>query len=148
MLSSGPGSPNKLDDILVNIEGLLNKFPVFAQDLGQELIAKSFGANINKMKLGHRGANQPVKDLVTGNVLITAQNHGFSIDKDSLEGSDLELTQVNLNDGTPEGFKHKELPLSIGGGIGIPPLYLLAKELIKKGIEVTIIMAFNTKKER
>ena len=111
MLSSGPGSPNKLDDILVNIEGLLNKFPVFAQDLGQELIAKSFGANINKMKLGHRGANQPVKDLVTGNVLITAQNHVFSIYKDSLEGSDLELTQVNLNDGTPEGFKHKELPL-------------------------------------
>ncbi|MDO5850031.1 MAG: glutamine-hydrolyzing carbamoyl-phosphate synthase small subunit [Methanobacteriaceae archaeon] len=111
MLSSGPGNPNKLDDILANVEGLLNKFPVFAQDLGQELIAKSFGASVNKMKLGHRGANQPVKDLVTGNVLITAQNHGFAIDKDSLASSDLELTQINLNDGTPEGFKHKELPL-------------------------------------
>ena len=64
-----------------------------------------------KMKFGHRGANQPVKDLQTGKVFITSQNHGFAINPDSLKDSDLELTQVNLNDGTPEGFLHKELPL-------------------------------------
>lgn len=111
MLSSGPGSPDKLNDIIVNIENLINKVPVFAVSLGHELIAKSFGASISKMKLGHRGANQPVKDLTTGKVRITTQNHGFTVDKESLVGSDLELTQINLNDETPEGFKHKELPL-------------------------------------
>ena len=79
--------------------------------MGLQLIAKSFGAKSFKMKFGHRGANQPVKDLKTGKVFITSQNHGFCIDADSLKNSDLELTQINLNDGTPEGFKHKELPL-------------------------------------
>ena len=75
------------------------------------VIAKTFGATTYKMKFGHRGANQPVKDLQTGKVFITSQNHGFAIDPDSLKGTDLELTQINLNDGTPEGFLHKELPL-------------------------------------
>jgi carbamoyl-phosphate synthase small subunit len=79
--------------------------------MGQHVIAKTFGATTYKMKFGHRGANQPVKDLQTGKVFITSQNHGFAVDPDSLKGTDLELTQINLNDGTPEGFLHKELPL-------------------------------------
>ena len=111
MVSDGPGNPERLTETVANIEQLLNKFPVFGVSLGNELIAKTFGATTSKMKLGHRGANQPVKDLITGQVLITTQNHGFVVDKDSLNGTDLELTQINLNDGTPEGFKHKELPL-------------------------------------
>ncbi len=111
MVSDGPGNPNGLNEVISNIEQLTNKFPVFGISLGHELIAKSFGASTYKLKLGHRGANQPVKDLTTGKVIITAQNHGFVVDKNSLTGNDLELTHINLNDGTSEGFKHKELPL-------------------------------------
>ena len=70
--------------------------------MGQLVIAKTFG---------HRGGNQPVKDLKTGKVYITSQNHGFAVDADSLKGTDLELAQISLNDGTPEGFVHKELPI-------------------------------------
>ena len=111
MVSSGPGNPERLTETIANVEKLLTKFPVFGICMGQQVIAKAFGATTYKMKFGHRGANQPVKDLNTGKVFITSQNHGFCIDPDSLKGSDLELTQINLNDGTPEGFLHKELPL-------------------------------------
>ncbi|MCQ2976893.1 MAG: glutamine-hydrolyzing carbamoyl-phosphate synthase small subunit [archaeon] len=111
MVSCGPGNPERLNDTVDNVKNLINKFPVFGICMGQHIIAKTFGATTYKMKFGHRGANQPVKDLKTGKVFITSQNHGFCIDADSLKNSDLELTQINLNDGTPEGFKHKELPL-------------------------------------
>lgn len=111
MVSPGPGNPERLTDTIANVEKLINKFPVFGICMGQHVIAKTFGATTYKMKFGHRGANQPVKDLQTGKVFITSQNHGFAITPDSLKGTDLELTQINLNDGTPEGFSHKELPL-------------------------------------
>ena len=111
MVSSGPGNPERLTGTIENVEKLLNKFPVFGICMGQQVIAKAFGATTYKMKFGHRGANQPVKDLITGKVFITSQNHGFCIDPESLKDTDLELTQINLNDGTPEGFTHKELPL-------------------------------------
>ena len=111
MVSPGPGNPDRLTDTIANVEKLITKFPVFGICMGQHVIAKTFGATTYKMKFGHRGANQPVKDLQTGKVFITSQNHGFAIDPDSLKGTDLELTQINLNDGTPEGFLHKELPL-------------------------------------
>ena len=111
MVSSGPGNPERLTSTIENVEKLVEKFPIFGICLGQQVIAKAFGATTYKMKFGHRGANQPVKDLKTGKVFITEQNHGFCINQDSLKGSDLELTQINLNDGTPEGFTHKELPL-------------------------------------
>lgn len=111
MVSCGPGNPDRLTGTVENVKHLLNRLPVFGICMGQHIIAKSFGATTYKMRFGHRGANQPVKDLQTGNVFITSQNHGFCIDSNSLKDSDLELTQINLNDGTPEGFKHKELPL-------------------------------------
>ena len=109
--TGGPGNPDRLTSTIENVEKLITKLPVFGICMGQHVIAKAFGATTYKMKFGHRGANQPVKDLKTGKVFITSQNHGFAIDPDSLKNSDLELTQINLNDGTPEGFTHKELPL-------------------------------------
>lgn len=111
MISCGPGNPEKVTETIDTMQKIVNRLPIFGICMGQQIIAKSFGAKIYKMKFGHRGANQPVKDLRSGKVFITSQNHGFSIDAKSLDGTPLELTQINLNDNTPEGFSHKELPL-------------------------------------
>ncbi|MDR1820520.1 MAG: glutamine-hydrolyzing carbamoyl-phosphate synthase small subunit [Methanobrevibacter sp.] len=111
MISCGPGNPSKLGDTIDNIRKLTNHIPVFGICMGQQLIAKAFGAKIYKMKFGHRGVNQPVKDLSSNRVFITSQNHGFSVDAQSLNDTPLKLTQINLNDNSPEGLAHEELSL-------------------------------------
>lgn len=111
MFSCGPGNPSKLKCVIDNIVKISNNLPVFGICMGQQLIAKAFEAKIYKMKFGHRGVNQPVKDLISGKVFITSQNHGFSVDSQSLKDTPLELTQINLNDNSPEGLAHEELPL-------------------------------------
>jgi carbamoyl-phosphate synthase small subunit len=89
----------------------IGKRPVFGICLGHQLIGLALGGKTFKLKFGHRGANQPVKDLETGKVEITSQNHGFCVDIQSLKDPDIQLSHMNLNDGTLEGLVHKKLPL-------------------------------------
>ncbi|MGX5790240.1 carbamoyl phosphate synthase small subunit [Staphylococcus equorum] len=110
MLSNGPGDPEEVKIAVEMIKGILGRVPFFGICLGHQLFALSQGATSFKMKFGHRGANHPVKDLKTGKIAITSQNHGYAIDKDSLINSDLEITHIAINDGTVEGLKHKSLP--------------------------------------
>lgn len=109
-LSNGPGDPAALDYIHTELRNLLGKKPIFGICLGNQLLAHAFGGTTFKLKFGHRGGNQPVKDLRTGKISITSQNHGFAVDPDSLPG-DVEVTHINLNDGTVEGMRHKHLPV-------------------------------------
>lgn len=109
IVSSGPGNPNLLEETVSNTFKLAQDLPVLGIGLGHQIIANAFGAKNYKMSFGHRGDNQPVKNLKTGKIDITSQNHGFSVDKESLEGTDLELSHVNLNDFTVEGLIHNEL---------------------------------------
>jgi carbamoyl-phosphate synthase small subunit len=110
LLSPGPGDPELLDYIVTNIKELVGKKPMMGICLGNQLIARAFGGSNFKLKFGHRGGNHPVRDLATGKVYITAQNHGYAVDPDSLKNG-LEVTHINLNDGTVEGLRHKELPI-------------------------------------
>jgi carbamoyl-phosphate synthase small subunit len=110
VLSPGPGDPQLLDYIIENVRLLLGRTPIMGICLGHQLVARAMGADTFKLKFGHRGANHPVKDLSTGKVYITAQNHGYAVDPDTLP-SGLEITHVNLNDGTVEGLRHRDLPL-------------------------------------
>lgn len=109
-LSNGPGDPAALDYIHRELRQLIGKKPIFGICLGNQLLAHAFGGTTFKLKFGHRGGNQPVKDLRTGKISITSQNHGFAVDPDSLP-PDIEVTHVNLNDGTVEGIRHRELPV-------------------------------------
>ena len=110
-LSNGPGDPEDVMDAVGEIKKLLGKKPIFGICLGHQLLALALGAKTYKLKFGHRGTNQPVKDLRTGRVTISSQNHGFAVDADSLAGLPLEVTHINVNDGTVEGMRHTELPI-------------------------------------
>jgi carbamoyl-phosphate synthase small subunit len=104
LLSNGPGDPEPLTEIIDNVRGLLGAdLPVFGICLGHQLLGLAAGGRTFKLKFGHHGGNQPVKDLASGRILITSQNHGFAIDPDSLPAN-CRVTQVNLNDATAEAF--------------------------------------------
>ena len=109
-LSNGPGDPAALGYIHTEINKLIGKKPIFAICLGHQILGHAYGGTTFKLKFGHRGGNQPVKDLRSGKVAITAQNHGFAIDPSSLP-SNVEVTHINLNDGTVEGMRHREQPV-------------------------------------
>ena len=108
-LSNGPGDPEPVKYAVENLRGLLGKKPVFGICLGHQLLCLALGGKTYKLKFGHRGGNQPVKDIKTGKVEITSQNHGFAVDIKSLEGK-ADLTHINLNDGTVEGISSLEYP--------------------------------------
>jgi carbamoyl-phosphate synthase small subunit len=109
-LSNGPGDPAALPYAHTTVRELIGKKPIFGICLGHQVLGFAFGGSTFKLKFGHRGANQPVKDLRSGRVAITSQNHGFAVDPKSLPAN-VELTHINLNDGTVEGMRHKELPI-------------------------------------
>ncbi|HPL63504.1 MAG TPA: glutamine-hydrolyzing carbamoyl-phosphate synthase small subunit [Syntrophales bacterium] len=111
LLSNGPGDPEPVTYAISTIRELIGEFPMMGICLGQQLIGLALGGRTYKLKFGHRGANHPVKNLRTGKVEITSQNHGFCVDPDSIRGHDIEPTHINLNDGTLEGMRHKELPV-------------------------------------
>jgi carbamoyl-phosphate synthase small subunit len=109
-LSNGPGDPAALDYIHAELRQLIGKKPIFGICLGNQLLAHAYGGKTFKLKFGHRGGNQPVKDLRSGKISITSQNHGFAVDPDSLP-PEIEVTHINLNDGTVEGMRHKTHPV-------------------------------------
>jgi carbamoyl-phosphate synthase small subunit len=110
-LSNGPGDPEPLVEQISNIRKLVGKKPIFGICLGQQLLGLALGGKTYKLKFGHRGANHPVRNELTKRVEITSHNHGFAVDPDSLKSADVEITHVNLNDQTLEGFRHRSHPL-------------------------------------
>ena len=108
-LSNGPGDPEPITYAVESIRKLMGRVPIFGICLGHQLCGLALGGKTYKLKFGHHGSNHPVKNLATGHVEITAQNHGFVVDPDSLP-SDAEITHVNLNDGTNEGLRHRSIP--------------------------------------
>ena len=110
-LSNGPGDPEPVTYAIEAIKALLDYAPLFGICLGHQLLGLALGGKTYKLKFGHRGANQPVKNLLTGRIEITSQNHGFAVDTDSLKGESIEITHINLNDNTLEGFRHTEYPI-------------------------------------
>ena len=110
-LSNGPGDPQPVTYAVDTIKALIGRKPVFGICLGHQLLGLALGGTTYKLKFGHRGANQPVKNLLTGRIEITSQNHGFAVDIRSLNPDDIQITHTNLNDGTLEGFRHRHLPV-------------------------------------
>lgn len=109
-LSNGPGDPEPVDYAVQTVRSLLGFRPIFGICLGIQILGLAMGGKTYKLKFGHRGANQPVKNLKTGRIEITSQNHGFAVDIATLSAKDVEITHVNLNDQTLEGFRHRTLP--------------------------------------
>jgi carbamoyl-phosphate synthase small subunit len=110
LLSPGPGDPRLLDYLVDNVRRLVGRVPIMGICLGHQIVARALGADTFKLKFGHRGGNHPVKDLDTGRVYITAQNHGYAVSSDSLPPG-LEVSHINLNDDTVEGLRHRDMPL-------------------------------------
>ena len=110
-LSNGPGDPEAVPYLVESVRGLVGRTPIFGICLGNQILGLALGGKTYKLKFGHHGANHPVRDLSTGRVEITAQNHGFSVDPTSVAKLGLDETHVNLNDGTSEGMRHRELPI-------------------------------------
>lgn len=111
LLSNGPGDPEAVGYAIPEIRGLFGQVPIFGICLGQQLLGLAFGGRTYKLKFGHRGANQPIKDLATGRIHITSENHGFAVDMDSIRNEAVRVTHVNLNDGTVEGMEHEKHPI-------------------------------------
>lgn len=111
LLSNGPGDPAAVGYVVQTTRRLIGSVPIFGICLGQQILGLALGGKTYKLKFGHHGANHPVKDLKSGRVSITVQNHGFCVDIDSLPKKDIEITHINLNDQTLEGMKHKKLPV-------------------------------------
>ena len=109
-LSNGPGDPSAVHYVIDTVRGLFGQKPVFGICLGHQMMGLALGGSTFKLKFGHRGANQPVKDLTTGKIEITSQNHGYCVDPDSLSRMPVRLTHINLNDNTLEGMAHLEVP--------------------------------------
>ena len=109
-LSNGPGDPEPLQFQAAQVRKLLGRVPIFGICLGHQVLGLAFGGKTYKLKFGHRGANHPVLNRVTNKVEITSHNHGFAVDPDSLNVNEVDLTHVNLNDQTLEGFRHRSLP--------------------------------------
>ncbi|HLH78904.1 MAG TPA: glutamine-hydrolyzing carbamoyl-phosphate synthase small subunit [Chthonomonas sp.] len=110
VLSPGPGDPAHLGYIVNTVRALAERKPIMGICLGNQLLGCAFGSRTFKLKFGHRGSNHPVKDLQSGRVYITSQNHGYAVDPDKLRDG-MEVAQINLNDGTVEGLRHRELPI-------------------------------------
>ncbi|MFH1093464.1 MAG: glutamine-hydrolyzing carbamoyl-phosphate synthase small subunit [Candidatus Omnitrophota bacterium] len=111
LLSNGPGDPAAVTYVIETVKKLLGKLPMFGICLGQQMLGLALGGKTYKLKFGHHGGNQPARDLKTGKIDITVQNHGFCVDIDSLNKDDIEITHINLNDNTLEGMRHKKLPV-------------------------------------
>ncbi len=111
LLSNGPGDPAALPYVAKTVKLLLGKLPIFGICLGHQILGMALGAKTYKLKFGHHGGNQPVKNLKTGKIDITVQNHGFCVNLDTLNMDNIEITHMNLNDNTLEGMRHKKLPI-------------------------------------
>lgn len=110
LLSNGPGNPKDVPEVLPVIRTLQKKYPMFSICMGHQLFALANGADTEKLKFGHRGGNHPVKDLALGKVFMSSQNHGYAVTTNSVSNSELVVTQININDETVEGLRHKTHP--------------------------------------